>query len=294
MEKEDLEAWLKESSFIEGNIDNYFGFLEEVKSGEELAREDNLLNKKYKDFDFFNCHVEGRELFEQAEVVVNYLRKEKMSSIILVDGSARPFYVALKEYFRLKHPNEKVPNIYFINPLGFKARENFTEEEINCNLGCCCWKGIEKGFLKSIKSLQDIRTGEDIISDLKKTFKKLLKNKQEKILLFDTSVYTGDSLEPIKKVLERLNFKDVKVGVITKHSNDLNLNIDFCVTEIKRQDVALYSFSLDRIVKETFESVCSTAEMASDLRKKSIRLRKEIKQIIRDFLKNKMEFPAKN
>ncbi len=244
-----------------------------------MKENNNFSDNEVKDYEFFNDKVWREELLQQTETVVNYLRKEKISSIILVDRSARPFYVALKEYFRLKHPNEKVPNIYFINPLGFKAKENFTNSELEDLIMDCSYKG------EMIKELGYIRSDKDIIADFKKTFKELLKNKQDKILLFDTCVHTGASLKPIKKVFEELDFESVQIGAVTKDHNISDFNIDFSVGEFD----GCYHFYRDKMVGKIFGSVCSKLrklKLTSEPRDKSIQLRKDIKKIIRDFLKN--------
>ncbi len=82
------------------------------------------------DYEFFDDPRERQELFNYSRAIAEYLRAEDISNLVIIDRSSRPLYVGVREYLHLQYPDEEMPNMYFMNPKGFKAKEDLTSEEI--------------------------------------------------------------------------------------------------------------------------------------------------------------------
>ncbi len=229
-------------------------------------------------YEFFEHPQERQELFDYSKAVAEYLRIENIPNLVIIDRSARPLYVGVKEYLRSKYPDERTPNIYFMNPKGFKAKEDLTPEEIEDIIEACRWHD-------DIDETSDqARSREEIMTEFQNTYKRLISDKDKPVLVFDTCIHSGNSLESVKKAFDSLGFSDVRVGAVNP-SNDFESQVktDFYITK-KEPKNGCYPFSEDRIIEKTFKRVQSQETKEIHRREKSRRLRKEIKRIMNDFL----------
>ena len=132
-----------------------------------------LSQDNYQNFEFFDYSKERLELFKYSQAVSEYLITNKIPSLVLIDRSARPLYLGVKEYLRSKHPDEKIPNIYFINPKGFKmGNKDLTKREISQITGQC----VETEASKNNPII--IRKQRDIIKEFIQTYSRLVKDKK--------------------------------------------------------------------------------------------------------------------
>ncbi len=96
------------------------------KIGEALEKS----QEKPQDYKFFDSLEKRKELFDYSKAVAEYLRRERISNLILVDRGARPLYIGVREYLYSMYPEEEIPDIFFVNPRGFKSKEELTPNEM--------------------------------------------------------------------------------------------------------------------------------------------------------------------
>jgi len=228
-------------------------------------------------YEFFEDPQERQELFNYSKAIAEYLRTEGIPNLVIIDRSSRPLYVGVREYLRSQYPDEEMPNMYFMNPKGFKAREDLTPAEIEEIIDDCAWKDDTE------ERPHQVRAREDIMSEFQDTYKRLMSDKENPVLVFDTCIHSGGSLEPVKKILDASGFSDVRIGSVNPAEEGSRVKTDFYITT-QDPEKGCYPFDRDRIIEKTFDHVYSQRTTDQRKRERSIRLRKEIKQIMKDFL----------
>lgn len=228
-------------------------------------------------YEFFKNPLERQELFDFSKKIAEYLREENIPNLVIIDRSARPLYIGIKEYLKTRYPDELKPNMYFMNPNGFKAKEEVSDYEINSIIRRC----LNNEDLA--ESAQQVRSKEEIFKEFESVYKKLMVDKDEPLMIFDTCIHSGSSLEPIKKAFDQAGFSDIRVGAINPAQLGAKVKTDFHVTT-KRAEKGCYPFDRDRIIEKTFDHVYSKVTNDQKKREKSIELRREIRNIMKDYL----------
>ncbi len=164
-----------------------------------------------------------------------------------------------------------------MNPKGFNTRENTTPDQAA--------EIATTSYLKADldESWINVRYEDDVLAELRETYKQLMKDKDEPLLVFDTCLHTGNSLLPVKQALTQVGFSDVRIGSVNPSDPDSKVKTDFFITK-QVPTRHCYPFDNDRLIEKTFDHVYSYPTSHSQNRARSIRLRKEIKKIIEDFL----------
>ncbi len=247
--------------------------------GELMAQLHDLMNQtrsgEYNTF--FNDKSKRKEIFEFSAAVAEYLIKENVPNLVIIDRSARPLYVGVIEYLRNKFPQQKRPNIYFMNPKGFKSREELSPSEINEIIEDCEYKD------DAVESPELIRSKEEILKEFDEVYSRLLKEKDKPVLIFDTCLHSGDSLAPVKEIFEEKGFADIRIGAVNPAPMDSKVDTDFYITT-KLPINHCYPFDKDRIIEKTFNHIYSQRNDDQFKRRTSIALREEIKKIMQEYL----------
>ena len=243
------------------------------------------MEKLFKDYEyepqvynFFIYPEERRDLVEYSKEIAEYLRSEGIQNLVIIDRSSRPLYLGVREYFHAYYPHEKMPNIYFMNPKGFKSKEDLTPEEIEDIIRDCAWKSDAE------EAPHQVRSNEQIMCEFQDTYKRLMADKKEPVLVFDTCIHRGRALESVKRALDNSGFSDIRIGSVNPADPGAKVKTDFYITT-KRPEKGCYPFDRDRIIEKTFDHVYSKKTTDPHKRTRSIQLRKEIKKIIRDSFK---------
>jgi len=237
----------------------------------------NRSESKEREYKIFTEPQERREIFDFSKGVAEYLRSEKVPNLVVIDRSSRPLYIGVRDYLKSKYPDEPMPNIYFMNPKGFKAKEEMSPEEINNIIDDCRWKS------DLAEAAQQIKSREDILKDVEGSYKKLMADKDKPLLVFDTCIHSGKSIAPVKKVLDQVGFSDIRIGSVNPSDDGAAVKSDFYITK-RQPEKNCYPFGDDRIIEKTFSHVYSKRSDDPYYREKSLELREEIKNIIKDFL----------
>jgi hypothetical protein len=233
--------------------------------------------KKESNYTFFRTERERSELFEYTKGLAEYIISEQIKNLVIVDRNARPVYIGVREYLLHKYPETEMPQIYFLNPKGFKAKKELTQREIR--------KIMISSKIKDPtgETREEIRDKEEIIQEFEDIYKRLLDDKNEPVLIFDTCIHSGDSLDPVKELFNTLDFSDVRIGAVTKSEDGSKVDTDFHITDDLPKKMC-NPFSQERSVSKTFKHVYSKRTDRSYQIKKSRQIREEIKRIINDFL----------
>jgi len=97
---------------------------------ERLTNPYGLQEKPAPKYEFFPYADERQEVFEYSKKIAEYLREEKVPNLVIIDRSSRPLYIGVREYLKAKYPDEDIANVYFMNPKGFKAREDLKPKKL--------------------------------------------------------------------------------------------------------------------------------------------------------------------
>lgn len=215
-------------------------------------------------YKFFDTEKARQELFEFSQKVAEYLHEHRVKNFILMDQGARPLYVGMREYWKNKFPSDKMPSIYFLNPMGFKTRENTgTAPKDN-----------------DIVKLND----KDVEEEFQKSYSELMKDREEPTVVFDTYLHNGKTLEPVVGLLRRMGFNDVKIGAVNPANKGSVVKEDFHLSD-ELPEKGFYPFDRDRLIEKTFEHVNSIPTADGHKEALGTALRIEIKRIMEEKLK---------
>jgi hypothetical protein len=131
-------------------------------------------------YDEFDIKQAREDMVEITEVLARYIKERDIENVILLDRAARPSYMGLIKVWNKMFPEEKRPEIYFVNPEGFKT-----------------WNG---------------RKREDVLEDFRKSYPKLAESKGN-AMIFDVCIHNGDDINPVLKTLKMNGYPKVYVGV---------------------------------------------------------------------------------
>jgi len=229
---------------------------------------------------FYPDLAEREELRQISERTANYLHENGIRNFVILDRSARPAYIGVKEMWKKKYPNDPLPDVYFVNPTGFVNIEDAmaTGKSGLPRAAEIMFDGLTKGVDLASTGLGP-RTQEDIEGDFRESYQRLTTNRNQPTLLFDNCIHSGNSLRPVKTTLENIGFTQLKTGVVGEERNISGIIPDFVA--IKGEPLGIcYPFDKDRMVERRFDSVTSSATQDVDEIEYGVALRKEIHNII--------------
>ena len=135
-----------------------------------------------------------KEALEIGDAVAKYMHDNNIPNIMLLDRSARPTYMTLKNSWKKNYPNEKCPNIYFTNPSGYDTDKPLSE----------------------------------LASEFNKIYTGLAKNKEAPVIVFDTCMHQGNHITPVEQTMTAAGYNNLIVGLAQpKHNKENLLNLDF-------------------------------------------------------------------
>jgi hypothetical protein len=233
----------------------------------------HLINQK-SDYEFFSESEEPLLLFQYTKKMVDYIICEGIENLILLDRSARPFYIAIREYFKINKPDKKAPNIYFVNPKGF------IEENLN-NLS---FSNLHKlAYASNITAsgiyIPNNRNPKAIASEFASTYKRLVNEKDKPLLVFDTCIHTGKTMAKVKDILDLVGFEDVQISSVNPADSTSIIKTDFYLTN-EETIRGCFPFGQPNLVKKSSQSVLSNRSDDDDDFYNSSIIRAEIKKII--------------
>ncbi len=248
------------------------------------------LQEKPIDIREFFTRGEENDLIRIGKRLAEYLHAQDISRILFLDVGARPAYLCLVYSWRRLYPQEKLPQIFFVSPIGLNTKETLDDQVIS---------GVEHKprleVLTAKLATQDLpveetrttvettlkaRTKETVLAEFADTYKSLVDDRTSPVLVFDTCQHTGMSTEPILRTLQDLGFSDVRLG-LASHMNDLtSTEPDFVALNAEPYGKC-YPFEKESLVKKHLDSVLVSPGDSKVDRQRGVRLRQVIKEIFK-------------
>jgi len=257
--------------------------MSEVKEVHHIKkqREEKVFNPN--PYEFFEKPITREQLVRISSNIANYLHSNGIRRMMLIDRSARPAYLGIREAWKRKFPGESLPQFYFVNPTGFV--DDFTILEPG-RVITYVPRGIEimlDGTLKGndTGSFTAARSERDIRNQFRETYRRLYSEKDESLLLFDTCIHSGNSVRSVIETLRNIGFTNLKTGVVNAVDNTSEIKPDF-VAWNGEPFFPCHPFHQDMIIDRKFGSVTSTPTYDSIRRNNAIKLRKEILRIFQE------------
>jgi hypothetical protein len=238
--------------------------LSEIRSGED-------------EYEIFTSPAERKELYVIGRRLSEYAIKENIGAVYFMDRSARPAYVAMKAFWKIRYPDMPIPTIGFLNPKGFVSREDLESgvadlAELMLN---------DKQSQGEAESTANIRPQQEIIDEIKVGIEGK-DQLQKPVLIFNTCMHTGDSLRPVLSKMEEAGIVDVRFGVVSSYGNHSEFEPDFTALDEASLGVC-YPFDEDTLTSKTYSSIYSAPSVTIDSLSQGKILRKEIRQSVREF-----------
>jgi len=117
-----------------------------------------------------------------------YLHDKRIPNIIFLDASARPAHVGVSEAWRILYPNEKRPNVYFVNPSGF----------------------MEDGPM----GWGPFKTQDEMMNQFRTQHRRLAESFADRVMLFDCCMHDGKKCGRILNTLRQLGFRKAYLGLV--------------------------------------------------------------------------------
>lgn len=259
--------------------DDYYSFYYQYLDSEKLLDRFDK-EKETKEYEFFKWEDSRNEVFEFSKAIAEYLKEDDIQDLVIVDRSSRPLYIGVKEYWKDAYPDTPMPNIYFVNPKGFKNIDEVNLFELKAANEEGVWKGDRD------EELNTVRSKYEVLEEFENVYPKLIQDKDKPILVFDTCIHSGNTLLPLITTLDELGFSDVRVGSVNPSERGSSVETDFFITK-RSPEKGCYPFDRDRMIEKTFEHVYSQPTKDIQKRRAGNQLREEIKRIIQERLSNK-------
>lgn len=232
------------------------------------------------EYTFFPDEKSRRQLFENCKGIAQYLHDQNIADLVLVDRSARPAYVGVRECWHRMYVKDKLPGIFFVNPKGFKSARELNFDDYLDNE----YKAMLKGDSDAMPSNMN-RDKSDIQHEFALTYKRLMVDRDKPILLFDTCIHSGKSLIPVKKTLEALGFDDLRIGAVRPADYGSRVKNEFFISSGELPIRPCTPFGNDQIVQKTYDHIYSSpGRKELVIKKSSILLRQEIKKAVNEYL----------
>lgn len=244
---------------------------------ENIYRDDPSLRERNE----FEDPIDRDNLILATERLAEVVRSNDFENILFIDTSARPAATALREYWRLKFPDEEMPGMYFINPFGAKTGEDVLEMFVQTEL--------TGGGNRSLTMLSPLaaRSREEILREFKERYAFLYNKKDKPLLLFDTCAHSGASMSPVIRLLQDAGFSHIVTALVSQHDN-LSPNITLlqeanCYPFGKNTAVLKHQGGVESLRAGGYNGQSREEELA---RERAARLRENIKNIIRESVGN--------
>lgn len=234
-----------------------------------------------KPYEFFPEPEAREDIYRIGKRLAEYVWGQRIPNVVFLDRSARPAYLALREYWHTSYPDEKLPNIYFLNPKGFTTDEDVLRPGIS---------GVPVGIELLIKNLETgegvempelARSQDEALADFANAYERLHADKDKSVFVVDTCIHDARMMRPVRRAFQFAEFKDIRIGMMSNTDN---------VSEIQPHFVAMpgdpykmcFPFHRDYMIEKTYRSVTSKHAEIVEFRPFGIRLRDEVIRVMQE------------
>lgn len=253
---------------------NSFNTKNEMKNKKEI--------KPYP-YQYYADQSERHDIYQFSKELSQYLHKEKIPNIVMMDRSARLAWVGVDEYWKEKYKDEKKPNIYFVDPKRFDYVNKVYEENNFSALDAYRDRLNYQNNGKLTLEKEFNEAEEKLKQEFKEIFKNLEKDKDKPIALFDTCIHSGTTLIPVVSFFNKNGFEDIKVIVADDDRDQSTLLIN---KSLNKNTMRIschpfgYQYNPSGVVRK--DNITSSYDPKSADRDVMITSRHEIRQIIKD------------
>lgn len=191
-----------------------------------------------------------QEIYEASKSLADYISQEQIKNVFFLDNSARQAHVGLQEIWKQEHAEEEKPGIYFINPDPLQYQWDF--------------EACAEEFFKYYKNV----------------------SKEEKLLIYDVCIHSGNTLFNVKNFFDSMGFEDVRLAVTSlsdECSPELHKSLDLvCLKD--RAAAGCHPFGKQTYIKKTGSLVSENNESEKSRQQGQIHHEK-IKEVFKDSLR---------
>lgn len=184
------------------------------------------------------------DVYESSKNLADYISQEEIKNVFFLDSSARQAYIGLKEMWKKEHAEEPEPDIYFINPDPLKYETD----------------------------------RDDMTEKFNDTFTKI--NKNDKVLIYDVCIHTGNTMNNTLDFFKSLGFSDIKLAVTSVSSDFKDSELLDMVCLDKRADLACHPYGKPSYINK-IDSIISTPNSKEKNREQGRVDHKKIKDIFK-------------
>lgn len=191
-----------------------------------------------------------REIYEASKALADYISQEGVKNVFFLDNSARQAHVGLQEIWKNEHAEEEKPGIYFINPDPLQYQWDF--------------EACAEEFWKYYKNV----------------------NKEEKLLIYDVCIHSGNTLFNVKDFFDKMGFEDVRLAVTSvsdECSPETQSNVDLICLKC-RAAAGCHPFGKQTYIKKT-GSLISKSSFNEEKREQGQIHHEKIKQVFKEGLR---------
>lgn len=232
-------------------------------------------------YEFFDTKGSREDIYNIGKNLASYVHESEIPNVVFLDRAARPAYLALREYWHYAYPQEKLPHLYFMSPKGFETPEDLVEPGPSGmpRLMEDLYKASERG--EAIEDPYHARKYDDIMKDVENTYRRLVKDKEKPVLLFDNCIHTGDSVGFIGDTLADMGFEDVRVGVASEDRNFSGIHPEFRALPYV-SEFHCYPFDQDSVIEKTYASVTAKRSNEPGAQEYANALRDEVRRVMKE------------
>lgn len=207
------------------------------------------------------------DAYEFCKEFTEYLHRTKAKNVIFLDRAARMAWVGVHEYWKEYFPNEEMPGMYFVNP-------DSVGENVQLVVAMTSLFGANP--FPALRGMTEKQQQE--FAD---TFQTLMKQKGERLVVFDTCTHSGRHLLPVMAMLEGNRFTNMRIvtanapDAISPVVSDARLD-----RRVKMHNHYPFGHGRYALVQKGDHIVSLRGNDAD--KEIGARLRRELRQIIRD------------
>jgi hypothetical protein len=256
------------------------------------------------------------ELYDQCKAVGDFLHDNEIPNLVLLDRSARPAHVGIRQYMRMRYPDETLPATYFIDPdatvhsysdrelndtehhilrdiivsrdpssYGFDAPfENPAQQEISQRMDTLAVEIIRRRREAHV-------TPPAAVENFQRSQPVLASKTDQPVLVFDTCSHTGQSMHLAESLLRDAGFTDVWTGVVSTADSVPELVAYDLVVGSEAPTLGCHPFGSENAVcREPADVVAQRTPNAADL-SYAYGNRQAIKQAVIEFALQDPDIP---
>jgi len=193
-----------------------------------------------------------KDVLDIGDKLATYMHDNNIENIMLMDRSARPTYLTLKNSWNKLYPRMKCPNIYFTNPQSYDL---------------------------------DDKPIEYLAKEFNKTYFRLAENKNASIMLFDVCMHRGNAIGPIIKTIKKAGYSNLIIGL----TQPVSPSADGTMTSMSADFIAInhslssgcYPFRRDDLTRKHYSNYVNLLSKPEPHSERGVDIRREMNAVFK-------------